>query len=496
MILGKSYLSVYNSHVVYISSADFSLMPNLQNVIRNIHKDSCFSDISLCQQNPCQSYLIIYFDKEITDINILKDMEEGNAKGKISAFLSVEYFDDIAEIYNVCTERSQRKKGIMKKIFQAMFKEFPSNEYWLGVLLNNPFLNDALSLYLKVNFKPIGIAYTTPHGQTVTTPFISLYVDTITEQYENLYINNNKKYIDSMISFYKKSRDMCSINLNLSKETVDYIYENYIEEDVEYGGAMDLVKERDFYSLQITSVTKGTQNFQIKIPMYYINWHTHPNICYIKNRCFIGWPSGMDMKYILLGYNKGLLLHFLFSKEGIYGINLSTNMATLLKFLRHDHINQISEWVAFHFGSLENFREVKYDKDRLDCLQRTNDLNCYTYVDSFLNKNIEQIINYINTFTLKELMTTYPSGTPSTKIDEIKGYLEKARRDVIRSDINRDILDFNFPIFSSVFRYAKEARASDTNFPFNFIVPPINSHCPLPVKNSPISFFERTSEIL
>lgn len=74
----------------------------------------------------------------------------------------------------------------------------------------------------------------------------------------------------------------------------------------------------------------------VKIPRGTISFHTHPNICYIKSGCVIGWASGQDMRFIAEQYlsNQNIILHLIPSKEGIWLINLTVDFQKVLKTIK------------------------------------------------------------------------------------------------------------------------------------------------------------------
>ena len=149
---------------------------------------------------------------------------------------------------------------------------------------------------------------------------------------------------------------------------------------------------------------KGREDvFQVDIPFDYLTWHTHPTICYIKNMCYIKWPSGMDMGSIFKAYKRGQIGHFLFSREGSYLIQVSPPAMRLIKLLTNNCIEIISELIKFYFQDLEQYRGIKYDDERIKCLNETNNPNCFTYDTQQTYISINKILNEINTINFNNL---------------------------------------------------------------------------------------------
>jgi len=60
----------------------------------------------------------------------------------------------------------------------------------------------------------------------------------------------------------------------------------------------------------------------VNTPLAYVNWHTHPESCYIAEKVKWGWPSGEDMKVCLSFANENNLAHVVFACEGSYVIKI------------------------------------------------------------------------------------------------------------------------------------------------------------------------------
>jgi hypothetical protein len=96
-----------------------------------------------------------------------------------------------------------------------------------------------------------------------------------------------------------------------------------------------------------------------------LSFHTHPDVCYMEFGCFIGWPSGQDMKVIPYRYlmNDDILAHFVISAEGIWVMHLSYDFQKILYQLKAQGANKCGEQLikalGNKFGSLEVSRQHK-----------------------------------------------------------------------------------------------------------------------------------------
>jgi hypothetical protein len=68
------------------------------------------------------------------------------------------------------------------------------------------------------------------------------------------------------------------------------------------------------------------------------SFHTHPDVCYTDNQCFIGWPSSADV-YLMVAYylrNVDILAQFVASSEGIWVIHMRPQFQKVLYELKNN----------------------------------------------------------------------------------------------------------------------------------------------------------------
>jgi hypothetical protein len=463
--------SSVDNHVIYIPGKYFPSLPNLTNHIRTIHKTSCGSDISLCRSEKCSNtVLAIYLLEPMSVIN--QNTLESNYKNVIS-FLTLEIISQEGEIYNVCTDKFFRRRGIATKLLKSVLVDIgekSSIPIWLGVFLSNPLLVPVLNLYLSVGFGPEGIQSIAPlTGSYPGEPFISLIYPSHGSVIER------KEKAMRMIREYKNNKGRCSLDIVIDPLLISEIYDEFITQSVEYGGVMGLKKiGKNKYLAGLAAVTRGSeQTFTVSYPFYYITWHTHPFICYRENLCYIGWPSGMDMGSIVKAYRYGQVAHILFANEGIYILQLSDPMMTMVRSMDDECIDMVSQLINYYFDDLEHFREVRYDGDRLECIRQAQDVRCLTYDSRQKHLSIRNIMTIINTFTLTGLLTAKPN-TPYLQnlLNSVRECLVKAGK---RIGGTSDI-----PIFKGFYDDKDTALKKGIRGRLNYIIAPFDSFCPLP----------------
>lgn len=459
-------ISSVNPRVVYINRDLFHRIPNTANYIIQMHQRDCGGSVNLSDQNT----LALYFDTPVYSFSRV----ESNYS-KILGFLNVKFYSRgqylFAEIYNVCTDGERRGEGVMKSIMSSLLidlpREIPNVRIWLGIALNNPNKDMLVEFYVKLGFSSTSVDTITPSGTNPGFPFLSLYY----QKSNNAAYEINKA--KTTISNY-----LCSnIPIHISIDLINKIKGQYISgQDEEYGGLIGLRKNRNnVYEADIHKIIRGTRD-ETPIPFYYITWHTHPNFCYRTKLCFIGWPSGQDMVMAFRRYQEGQIGHFLFAAEGIYFTALNPNMMRLYKNMSDNCRNTIEMVISFVFGSMESKRSVLDDptelQRRLECLQRYNNIDCYTYHTNNQERTITEMVTFINTTSLQSI---YNMGIPYTNqlLQNVYNELQQA---IDLSGIQLDV-----PIFITRFRYYKDIDSEGLTIgDVKYFMPPNNSVCPLP----------------
>ena len=463
-------ISPSNKNVVYVHSNAFKNMKNLTNHVVKLHKDHCGGTTNLCQQKPCNSTLVLYIDKKYQNLS-LKSIETTYYK-YISAFLSIEIYKEYVEIYNVCTSKFARKRGIMRSIFKSVTKDIPKSasnktrKIWIGVAIDNKMLTPVIKLYLSVGFKAEGIQSISPSGIFPNFPFLSM-----------IYVGNDNisdlSDIQKMIKNYVKNKGKCKITVHIEPELMENI-NTYISSDVEHGGIMGAKSVgNNKFILGIAAVTKGSKNnFTVNTPRYFITWHTHPFICYKNNLCYIGWPSGQDMGSILPRYMEGQIAHILFSNEGTYVLQLSRPMMEFMRAMTSECVDYLSKLVSYYFENLEHFRKAEYDPERSRCLDKLDDIRCLTYNTKQKQLSIKKIINVINTYTLTNLLNLGDNNNINRLVKNVNICLIKAGKNIKGNS--------NIPIFKVNYTDGNKSLRDGVTATIEYLIAPKNSVCPIP----------------
>jgi len=397
----------------------------------------------------------------------------------ILGFLRIERFNKHIEIYDVCIDKNERNKGIMHSIFQDLNKFTPKQyeKFWLGVEFGNLSRDLAINLYTKNGFRFHAITLQTFSGKKIGFPVIGM----INER-NNLQIDRveTKKLIYQGLENIK-----CSFDVNFNWQDMIFIQKYTQNESVEFSGTFNIIPNKNNnFSLQLydKNLLKGDdKNFEVDIIVDYMNWHTHPNICYLKNYCYIGWPSGQDMRFIFNNYPYGLLVHFLFTHEGLYTIKLTKEAMKFMYIIANNSIwiQSFAELIKLRFDYLEKYREIGSDVERIKCIDKTKSLNCLFYSNENRNLNINKFLertNYkLNKYIINEKEYDFLNSINYSFMDINKNCIE-----AIKYFVEFSKTDANFPIFDVSFYSSHYINAHKNNiqsFHVDSITPPLKPFC-------------------
>jgi hypothetical protein len=106
--------------------------------------------------------------------------------------------------------------------------------------------------------------------------------------------------------------------------------------------AGNLQKNPENHTLEGTNLFKGKTYASVQMKDHgLVDWHTHPTKCLNKNECAVGLPSPMDLKNILISYiYKGVQGHLIYSRDGVYAIQISDSLANKLCRLKDSQITE------------------------------------------------------------------------------------------------------------------------------------------------------------
>ena len=321
--------------------------------------------------NDCKSYYVFHVKDCPTDITTPEQVEASISQN-ITAYLILIPFPDMYEIYGVCTLSMYRGKGYMKKILTYITKN-ARVPIWLGVDLQNPDFLNVASLYIKASFGHVKRESKTFHGKCIPFQFVSLVF------YPGIFYSNGVKemYIDKVKKIKRKfdeANKVRTIPLYIDKslfEIREKLIDNTPSETAGYLVPFKTIKMENqdthehvlFQQLVCpeSRIIEGDTMVVVVDKHNLISFHTHPSVCYQKENCSLGWPSGVDVVHTIdfFPFN---LKHYVWTVEGLYSMQLTTGCQKFLLEHSCDEllIQAICYLILWGFQAILSLRESTY----------------------------------------------------------------------------------------------------------------------------------------
>lgn len=419
--------------------------------------------------------IVIYLDAKVpsnaSPRHIIKFVEDHYMH--IKAFLSCYGFPEthLAEIYDVCTDPAARGKRYMREIFSSMeifLREANYNHIWLGIDLKNPMWDKVLNLYVGLGFRRPKLTTKSPSGSNA-----GMYVLSLVKNIEIVF--QEESQVIRIANKLRKNRLLLETNrviyLELKASTLNEI-KKYLEEPREYAGtflatssrirstgdsALQMVYPKDS---EIAGPLAEANNELFTVPLAdgAFSFHTHPKICYRAYQCYIGWPSGQDMAVVMENYDKGLLVHFVISTEGIYSISLRKEFVDFWKDVKNVNCKKnIIKCTSEKFTVFENERkEVMVQTRKAIAEQKKQESKerkrreTEAYGNVFFSPVLSPVnIELIKRETFIEYSKVVNNFTFASLISDLK--VLYGNQLASKCTENYDEINENFPIFSVSF---------------------------------------------
>jgi hypothetical protein len=439
-------------NVAIIEMNDLNLYNNLSKKLNLLRKQCNFNDInySCWPYDTCKAvYYILYIGIEFDKSNynfftnpfgtrIEKDVE-------IVSHLKVIYGSVYNELYDVCVENGYRNKKITTNLIRQII-ELPQNKnkpFWLGVDISNPYFSAAIKSYLNAGFGSPQLKNHTPNGTKLDFWIVEL---TTNNSSVNL-IENMKRFISGentkLESDFKLSNELGKFQNYVLNHTCEHTYiiesdltnilYDLLYEKVEVAGVFNKYKHDKSHSARSHSARSHSsvieliyntnsqiigddQEYTVNLPDSEYSFHVHPNICLTEFKCFISWPSSVDMRTLVLQYIYGSLrLHFVITPEGIYSMSLTPEFQYFLSVLKFyqtefEYIFPILEENIFQlFWDIENYR--KEHKATSEYFRYDEVFELSELEKEIISKHYNQIVNLV---TIADIFN--PSYSPITQL--------------------------------------------------------------------------------
>tara|TARA_Y100001973_G_scaffold100906_1_gene162912 strand:+ start:752 stop:1477 length:726 start_codon:yes stop_codon:yes gene_type:complete len=186
------------------------------------------------------------------------------------------------------------------------------------------------------------------------------------------------------------------VRWDLSNDFIKKIKESLRKDKYEIAGKL-LFKDEETCKKDICN--KKSTDFKINVgnedsvatPHGIVNFHTHPDQCYIDANTIYGWPSGEDIYQCISFAKRDNLIHIVFTKEGAYIIKVNkiiTNPEAKMveNILKHTH----------QYRSPNPLKQNELFTDMISILKLRKQSN-----------PVKTWINLVNNLSLKNIYTLY-----------------------------------------------------------------------------------------
>lgn len=382
--------------------------------------------------------------------------------------------DYIGLIDNLCG----RNPSTERIILETLAEDYDNKELWIPIssrwFPNKEFIEKYTDMFVSVGFVPTGIRTITPIGtQTEPTLWFELYPGSDDlNKVRNAGLQMVKDYV---------TRDWCDVSFSLKSNTIEQA-RSFLNRDAEFGGILYPVESQDHkYILKLGVKAKGAvkgeggrEEFTINTPGFYITWHTHPNICYIKYGCYIGWPSGIDLGRMIYSYSRGEMSHFLFTDEGTYHLQINYDMTRYLRFLPQECIDRLSYLAKKYFTGFDQYRHSWYSGDIQKCFDTEEESYKCLFVKTEGKKwDIIKFVENVNNTRLRNLL----AGNVPDDLRDLVGDIRECMRKYIRPDGAEKMMETPL-LFVKFYPYFPGTDIFVNNI--RYYTPVINSVCTLP----------------
>lgn len=378
-------MSAIIHNILFLPSNQIDFYPSITSRLQLLSKN-CKTNFSKCGiYSNCSGFVImsIQLDKDNTisdpkEIQSFLQLLEKNSH-KINGHIEAIVFPSHIELYDFCVDISQRKSGIGDKMLSTTLQFVTKPKVWLGIDFENPSYDILLKYYAKKGFSDPTSTYFTPSGLDIGFPVLGM--------------TYTKGAIIEWEKTYKKGKmleEMCITRVFIGKETIKNFYK-MLSEEGEVGGRLKVVQKRkNMVEMNIDpDISRGETSVFINPDL--VVFHSHPEMCYKKFNCFLGWPSGADMAYSLNSY-----AHIVITIEGLYVIKLSWEATKLIAEMSQETFIELKEIIRKEFTITESLRQKNIPSLELysTLQQPSNEIYSHVY-----NK-IKQFFDIVENFTI------------------------------------------------------------------------------------------------
>ncbi len=455
-------------NVFYFDSKLLDSFPKIKERLFTISRDcdgnnNAFNVFIACET--CTTTIYMYVDMNEESKIILKfQSEELKVKyinDYINRYIIAGYLicaelkeRDNYEIYDVCTAITYRRKGFSKVILNVVKKKPNFKKIWLGINPNNKMWDSVLNLYVKLGFSDPKLTTESLSGNKFNFYFISLILK---EENKSVSKYNHKIPIilteaNALKNKYLGIYEDYVRHLHIPYDVFNFIHKNYMFCNREYAGSLIIQKyirhprhtpKNIKYGHLVYPVGteligpkggptpyKGININDFKVDLNTtstFSFHTHPIVCYDYHNTELGWPSSPDMLNMLREFKHGIRKHYVFTREGIYGIQISPRFQQVINKYESDVDERCKNGIYEYLSRLFRKSEVERTKNYIieKCKPNEFDISMSPLEQEVLEEKTKEIQNeYLSLMN----NLTYAKFVNTIDVESDKPILELCRQ--------------------------------------------------------------------
>jgi hypothetical protein len=147
------------------------------------------------------------------------------------------------------------------------------------------------------------------------------------------------------------------MRLDVSREVLDTIAKHVLEQTERAFELLGSERDGAFVIEDLAAQVEGTMS-GVKTPETPCSAHTHAIPNYVKQDCFVGWPSGEDMRWVLheaIAQKGEFKTHLCVALEGTYAITVNPAVVRLAE-LSDEETEKVMHGVFLYFSSRHGHR--------------------------------------------------------------------------------------------------------------------------------------------
>lgn len=299
-----------------------------------------------------------------------------DANYSVNSFIFYTYIED-RDILEVFVGGCRNSAFAVQVMLTVVANESTAQSIWVAINPETPFFDEIVKHLVDNGFQDAKLTATTIAGEQMDKQAVSLLLDKDDAVVRPEEFAAAIGMRDKALAYTK----ICKFKVVVPSNVLDKI-RTYLSEQKEYAGSLIItsyaLSSEDGETIPVARLgfpiaTETRGMFEAVIPPTSLfNFHTHPEHCYIKYGCVLGWPSNGDMRAVTYMRDGGNIIHFVVSVEGVYSIQVTPDFGAYLDrmrsqdFINYDECRSQFGQAVEHFFSPFNRKRVEQSSTLLN----------------------------------------------------------------------------------------------------------------------------------